>query len=251
LSVKVKPEGRAPDSDREAVGLAVEVTVNELEIVSAKLVLSADVMTGAASTVRVKDWEASGLIPLEACIVKGYEPPVPAAGVPDRVAVPSPLSTRFTPDGSEPVSDKVAVGLPVEVTVKDPAVPTVKVVAAAEVMVGAASTVRVKDWEAAGLMPLAAWMVKVYEPPVPAAGVPDRVAVPSPLLARVTPEGSEPVSDSEAVGLPVEVTVKLPWLPTVKVVAAAEVMAGATSTVRVKDWEAAGVMPLEAPMVKL
>ena len=34
---------------------------------------------------------------------------------------------------------------------------------------------------------------------MPAAGVPDRVAVPSPLLARVTPVGSEPVSDRVAV----------------------------------------------------
>ena len=92
-------------------------------------------------------------------------------------------------------------------------------------------------------------MVKVWAPPVPAAGVPARVAVPSPLSVRVTPLGRAPVSDSDAVGLPDEVTVKVPALPTVKVVLAAEVMAGAASTVRVKDWEASGLVPLAAWMV--
>ena len=37
-----------------------------------------------------------------------------------------------------------------------------------------------------------------------------------------------------AVGKPVVVTVKVPWLPTVKVVLAPEVMAAGWSTVRVK-----------------
>ena len=58
----------------------------------------------------------------------GYTPSLPAAGVPDRVAVPSPLSTKVTPLGSEPTSDKAGVGKPVEVTVKVPAEPSVNVV---------------------------------------------------------------------------------------------------------------------------
>ena len=73
--------------------------------------------------------------------------------------------------------------------------------------------------------------------------------MPSPLSVKVTPLGSDPVSDRAAVGRPVEVTVKLPALPSAKVVLSAEVMAGATSTVRVKVWLASGATPLVAPMV--
>jgi len=76
--------------------------------------------------------------------------------VPDSVPVPSPLSTKVTPLGRLPVSDRASVGVPVEVTVKVPAEPAVKVALAADVMAGGASTVRVKDWEASGLTPLAA-----------------------------------------------------------------------------------------------
>ena len=84
----------------------------------------------------------------------------------------------------------------------------------------------------------------------PAAGVPASVAVPSPLSMKLTPVGRAPVSESDAVGRPVVVTVKVPALPSVKVVLSAEVMPGATSTVRVKDWVASGVTPLAASMVK-
>ena len=49
-----------------------------------------------------------------AVILNGYVPPVPAAGVPASVAVPSPLSLNFTPRGSAPVSDKPGVGAPVD-----------------------------------------------------------------------------------------------------------------------------------------
>ena len=79
--------------------------------------------------------------------------------------------------------------------------------------------------------------------------MPESVAVPLPLSAKVTPEGSRPDSANPAVGLPVEVTVKVPGEPWVKVVLAAEVMAGAASTVRVKFWLALGLTPLLAPMV--
>ncbi len=84
---------------------------------------------------------------------------------------------------------------------------------------------------------------------MPAAGVPDRVAVPSPLSVKVTPLGNVPVSLSAAVGLPVDVTVKVPDDPSMKVVSFADVMAGAASTVRVKDWVASGLTPLLAVMV--
>ena len=63
---------------------------------------------------------------------------MPAAGVPARVAVPSPLSVNVTPDGRVPaVTEKAGLGTPVEVTVKVPAWPAVKLVAAALVIAGA------------------------------------------------------------------------------------------------------------------
>jgi hypothetical protein len=64
-----------------------------------------------------------------------------------------------------------------------------------------------------------------------------------------TPLGREPDSDSAAVGFPVEVTVKLPASVAVNVALFPEVMAGAASTVRVKDWLASGLTPFDAPMV--
>ena len=86
-------------------------------------------------TVRVKVWVASEPTPFVAVIVTGYGPPELAAGVPESVAVPSPLSVNMTPDGSAPVSDNPHVGVPVDVTVKVPAWPAVKVVPA-ELVIG-------------------------------------------------------------------------------------------------------------------
>ena len=91
-------------------------------------------------------------------------PWLPAGGVPDRVAVPSPLSLKLTPDGSAGLlaADRAAAGLPVVVTVNVPACVTAKVVPPALVMTGAARagfTVRVKFWVAWGLTPLPAVIV--------------------------------------------------------------------------------------------
>ena len=61
----------------------------------------------------------------------------PVAGVPDSVAVPSPLSTKVTPLGSAPDSESWGDGSPVVVTVNAPDDPSWKVVAAAEVIDGA------------------------------------------------------------------------------------------------------------------
>src|ERR1022692_3637779 len=99
-------------------------------------------------------------------------PLLPAAGEPARVAVPSPLSVKVTPLGRLPDSDSAAVGVPVEVTVKVPDDPSVKVVLSPEVMAGGPSTVRVKDWLASGLTPLEAVMVIGWMPWLPMAGVP-------------------------------------------------------------------------------
>jgi len=65
-------------------------------------------------------------------------PPVPAAGVPLRVPVPFPLSVNATPLGrATPPLVRADAGVPVVVTVNEPAVPTVKVVLFALVMAGA------------------------------------------------------------------------------------------------------------------
>ena len=160
------------------------------------------------------------------------------------MAVPSPLSVKVTPVGRDPVWVSAAVGLPVEVTVNVPAAPWLKVAVLAEVMVGAACTVKVKDCTASEPTPLEASNLIGYTPP--AVGVPARVAVPLPLLVKVTPVGRVPLSAMEGVGVPVDVTVKVPAVPLVKVLLAAEVMVGAASTVKVKDWVASEPTPLEA-----
>ena len=116
---------------------------------------------------------------------------MPAPGVPDSTPV---VALSDTPVGSAPVSLKTGGGLPLAVTVKVPALPTVKVVVADEVMIGAVGrmdTVRVKLWVAFGRVPLDAVMVNGYDPPVPAAGVPESTPV---VMSRVTPVGRVPVS---------------------------------------------------------
>src|SRR5262245_22163682 len=74
----------------------VKVTVGGLEI------------GGGGTTVSVKDCEAIGVMPLLAVIVNGKTPA--ADGVPIKVAVPSPLSTKVTPCGKVPVRFRFAVG---------------------------------------------------------------------------------------------------------------------------------------------
>lgn len=60
---------------------------------------------------------------------------------------------------------------------------------------------------------------------VPEAGVPLKTPV---LESKVIPEGSDPPDSAKVgAGKPVAVTVKLPAVPTEKVVALAEVMEGA------------------------
>jgi hypothetical protein len=95
-----------------------------------------------------------------------------------------------------------------------------------------AEAVRVKDCVAFDPTPLLAVMVMVVTDAP--AGVPLIVAVPFPLSTKVIGLGSEPVvMDSAGVGLPVVVTVKLPFTPTVKVVLLALVIIGAACTVMV------------------
>jgi hypothetical protein len=70
------------------------------------VVLLALVIAGDWSTVSVKLCVALGLTPFDAVNVIGYDPPVPAAGVPAR----TPPLVNVTPLGSGPVSLKVGAG---------------------------------------------------------------------------------------------------------------------------------------------
>jgi hypothetical protein len=80
----------------------------------------------------------------------------PLDGVPASVAVPLPLSVSESQEGNDVVVPMAGVGDPVVVTVKDPAVPWVKVAPLAEVMAGAVLTVSENDavWVAPVPVPL-------------------------------------------------------------------------------------------------
>lgn len=72
----------------------------------------------------------------------------------------------------------------------------------------------------------------------PMAAVPDSVAVPLPLSAKLTPSGSVPDSVTTGMTAPDVVTVKLNGTPTVAVALAALVNVGTWFVVSVKSWEA-------------
>ena len=89
-----------------------------------------------------------------------------AAGVPDRVAVPLPLSVKLTPGGNDPPPTEIAgFRNPVVVTVKLPGSPALNVVLAPLVIAGGSCTVRAKLSEAFGATPLAAVIVTRYGRP--------------------------------------------------------------------------------------
>lgn len=134
------------------------------------------------------------------------------------------MELYVTPLGRVPLPAILGVGNPVAVTVNEPAVPAVNAMLLVLVIVGAWFTVSVKFWVAFGLIPLLAVKVMLYVPPVPEAGVPLRTPVPA---LKVTPLGSAPLSLNAGAGTPLAVTVKVPAIPTVKVVLLALVIAGA------------------------
>ena len=106
------------------------VTVKEPVTPAVKLVLEALVITGAWFTVRVKLCVAAVPTPFCAVKVTGKEPP--AVAVPPSTPV---VALNVTPDGNVPDSANVGAGYPVVTTVKEPAVPAVKI--AAEALPGA------------------------------------------------------------------------------------------------------------------
>jgi hypothetical protein len=139
--VKPTPTGNAPLTDN-VVGdgyPAVVVTVNAPAEPTANTAASALVITGFLTTVSVNAWVAFGLTPLLAVIVIGKDPDTD--GVPARVAVPSPLSVKLSPAGNTPVRVIAGVGVPVVVTVNEPAEPTANVAELALVNAGALPTV--------------------------------------------------------------------------------------------------------------
>jgi hypothetical protein len=131
-----------------------------------------------------------------------------------------------------PGSDQEELSAPVQVSVQ----------------VGGVPGARVKSCVAALPTPLLAVKVIEYEPVELAAGLPDSTPVEE---LKLTPEGSVPVSVIFGDGKPVVFTAKLPVVPTEKVVADAEVMAGPSSTVRAKSCVAALPTPLLAVKVAL
>ena len=104
-----------------------------------------------------------------------------AAGVPPRTPVEE---LNVTPEGSAPDSDKVGAGIPVAVTVNEPAEPTVKVVLFTLVIAGGTDevfTVRLKFWVT--------------------------LTVPEPAKAAMpAAQGSELMVKAEAAGLVVELS---------------------------------------------
>ena len=163
LFTNVTPLGSAPVSVSVGVGDPVVVTVKLPDVLpTVKVAVFALVIAGAVCavfTVRVKPWLAGVPTPLLAVKVREYVPPLPDAGIPLSVAVPFPLFMNVTPLGSAPVSVRVGVGVPVVVTVKLPAVPTVNVAVLALVIAGAWFIFNVKLWLAAVPTPLLAVIV--------------------------------------------------------------------------------------------
>ena len=87
-----------------------------------------------------------------------------------------PLTTKLTPAGKAPASVITGVGVPVAVTVNEPAEPTLKAVLLALLMTGLWLTVIAKLCDAFGVVPFAAENVLLKTPF--AVGVPATVPVP-------------------------------------------------------------------------
>ena len=104
------------------MGVAVVVTLKLSEVPVEKSTESADVMTGAWSTVKVKDWLAFGLTPLLALMVSGIGAP---GGRRSRPGWPCRCRCRrrSRPTAARRSRRATAVGNPAVVTVNDPGGP--------------------------------------------------------------------------------------------------------------------------------
>ena len=194
-----------------------------------KPVLLLLVIAACSFTLKVKLCVAAIPTLLLAVMVTMLTPPLPVKGVPEISPV---FAFSNRPFGNAPlVMLNVGAGKPVAVTVKVPAVPTVKVALATLVIVGACPTVSAKFCVASGLRPLVAVTVKLNTPLLPMAGVP----LSKPWLLNVTPCGRVPlVTLKLGAGNPLAVKLKLPEVPATKPALAGLVKAGAPPILMVK-----------------
>jgi len=246
LSMKVTPPGRFEvPMDRPMGVLPVAETVNAPGIPTVNVVVFGEVMVGGVLTTSsmVAVWVLVSPVPVtEIVYVPGI---VPAAGVITRFEDAPELSDwgvndEVAPAGSPVaprpiVCDRPSVSVVVTVMlVGEPARAEVDAGTPIEKSLGSALTTRVK-FCVPGVPAPDALIVNAYEPLEPTAGVPASVAVPSPLSVKVTPPGrGELPIDSDGVGTPVVVTVKVPGAPSVNVVVVAEETVAGVSTVREK-----------------
>ncbi len=119
-------------------------------------------------------------------------PTSPADGVPEMVAVPSPLLVHVKSAGSPDSAMVAGTGKPLVVTLKLNGAPLVAEALLALVNASAWTTITSRVVVAAGAIPLLASIVSSVLPP--AVGRPDSRAVPLPLSTKISPAGSAPVS---------------------------------------------------------
>src|ERR1017187_9533659 len=112
------PLGSGPDSASAGAGYPVARTVRCSPAPTLTLMARIFLMAGARVTVRVNAWVAVPYLFL-AVRVRGYTPAAAFLGVPEIVAVPSPLSVNLTPAGSQSVLVIFGAGKPVVVTVNE------------------------------------------------------------------------------------------------------------------------------------
>ncbi len=114
-------------------------------------------------------------------------------------AVPSPLSWKLTPAGSVPLSLMAAVVYAFVVMPMLNGVPSASVVFGIFVIFGALVIARLNGWVPVPALLLAVSVIG-YTPMAPLVGVPEIVAVPLPLSAKVTPAGRAPLLVSFGAG---------------------------------------------------
>lgn len=95
-------------------------------------------------------------------------------------------------------------------------------------------------------MPLVAVKTIGYSPPLPVIGEPLRLAVPSRLFCKLTPEGKMPVVLNEGAGNPLLVKVNVLNVPDTKEVLVALVIVGGCPMVTISVWVASGDIPFLA-----
>ena len=106
---EVHPRGQRAGGDSAGAGAPLVATLKVPDLAAVKVAVVALVMAGAWVTTSENVWTTDPAAFL-AVILRVYVLAVPAAGVPERVAVPLPLSTKVTPLGSVPVEVSAGVG---------------------------------------------------------------------------------------------------------------------------------------------